>query len=259
MEWMPRTKPLSALQGGEGGPSLQAWEGEVGEATNQLAPPHPTPLPGARKGPDPTWDMVWLPGGTFRMGSDRHYPEEAPVHRVAAGPFWIDSTPATNHQFCRFVETTGFVTVAEVAPDPKDYPGAFPYTLKPGSLVSTPPRHPVDLRDWSQWWRFQFDANWRRAKGRGRSKHGLNDDPVVQIAYKDAQAYAAWAGKALPTEAEWEYSARGDLEGAEFAWGDELTSGGQGEFPRETSRQSATTRERCRSGRFQPTATVSTK
>ena len=107
MQWMPRTKPLSALQEGEGGLSLQAWEGEV-EATNQLGLPHPTPLPasGARKGTDPTRNMVWLPGGTFRMGSDRHYPEEAPVHRVMLGPFWIDRSPATNHQSCRFGETT---------------------------------------------------------------------------------------------------------------------------------------------------------
>jgi formylglycine-generating enzyme len=199
------------------------------------------------------------------MGSARHCPEEAPVHRVTVGLFWIDRTPVTNHQFRRFVETTGYVTVAEVAPDPKDYPGALPHMLRPSSLVFTPPRHPVDLRDWSQWWRFQFGANWRWPNGCGRSNHGLDDHPLVHIAYKHAQAYAAWAGKELPTEAEWEYAARGGLDGAEFAWGDELTRArpsyiwpipGRASFRAKTSRQTAT-REPRRSGRFQPTATAS--
>jgi formylglycine-generating enzyme len=184
--------------------------------------------------------MVWLPGGMFRMGSDRHYPEEAPAHHVAVGPFWIDRTPVTNRQFRKFVEATGHVTVAEIAPDPKDYPGALPHMLKPGSLVFTPPRRAVDLHDWSQWWRFEFGANWRRPNGRGRSNRGLVDHPVVHISYRDAEAYCAWAGKDLPTEAEWEYAARGGLDGAEFAWGAELTPGGrhmantwQGAFPNE--------------------------
>lgn len=188
----------------------------------------------------PHSDMIWIPGGAFRMGSDRHYPEEAPAHRVTVDAFWIDRTPVTNRQFRKFVEATGYVTFAEIAPDPKDYPGALPQMLKAGSLVFSPPSHPVDLRNWGSWWTFEFGANWRRPYGRNSTNRGRDDHPVVHIAYRDAQAYAAWVGKELPTEAEWEYAARGGLDGAEFAWGDELTPGGrhmantwQGAFPQE--------------------------
>src|SRR5579871_6385329 len=187
--------------------------------------------------------MAHIAGGTYRMGSDNHYPEEAPAHNVRVDGFWIDVAPVTNREFRAFVEATGHVTVAEIAPDPKDYPGALPHMLRAGSLMFTPPSGTVDLRDWSQWWKFQFGASWRKPYGPGSSIRGLDDHPVVHVAYRDAEAYARWAGKALPTEAEWELAARGGLEDAEFAWGDELTPGGrhmantwQGAFPHENTK-----------------------
>ena len=185
-----------------------------------------------------TTGMVRIPGGTFRMGSDRHYPEEAPSHRVTVDGFWIDRTPVTNRQFTRFVIETGHKTFAEIPPDPKDYPGALPHMLYAGSLVFERPHSTYDLRDWSQWWTFMKDANWRHPYGPQSNINVLNDHPVVHVAYADAFLYARWAGKDLPTEAEWEFAARGGLDGAEFAWGDEFTPDGvhmantwQGEFP----------------------------
>jgi formylglycine-generating enzyme len=181
--------------------------------------------------------MIHVPGGEFRMGSERFYPEEAPVRQVRVDPFWIDETPVTNAEFARFVEATGHVTFAELSPDPKDYPGMLPELAQAGSLVFEPTAGPVDLAA-LQWWDFRIGADWRRPLGPGSSLDGLEDHPVVHVAHSDAQAYADWAGKALPTEAEWEFAARGGLAGVEFAWGDELAPDGrmlanywQGPFP----------------------------
>ncbi|MFO1150703.1 MAG: formylglycine-generating enzyme family protein [Alsobacter sp.] len=188
--------------------------------------------------------MIRILGGTFRMGSDHHYPEEAPSHRVKVDAFWIDASPVTNRQFRRFVEETGHKTFAEIAPRPEDYPQAQPHMLRAGSLMFSPPLHPVGLRDMTLWWKFQFGASWRKPYGNGSSLKGLDDHPVVHVAYRDAEAYATWAGKALPSEAEWEFAARGGLDDAEFAWGDEFTPGGQhmantwqGAFPHENTNE----------------------
>jgi formylglycine-generating enzyme required for sulfatase activity len=182
--------------------------------------------------------MAWIPGGEFLMGSADFYPEEAPVHRVALDGFWIDEHPVTVAEFRRFVKATDHVTVAERAPDAADYPDADPELLVPGSLVFRPSSGPVDLRDFRNWWDWQPGACWRRPEGPDSNVGGRELHPVVHVAYPDALAYAQWAGKDLPTEAEWEYAARGGLEQNVYAWGDEfaprdrmMANTWQGEFP----------------------------
>jgi formylglycine-generating enzyme required for sulfatase activity len=182
--------------------------------------------------------MAWIAEATFVMGSDRHYPEEAPAHRAHVDGFWMDTHAVTNRDFKRFVEATGYVTVAERPADAADYPGADPAMLLPASVVFVKAPRALDMSDHYQWWRYVRGADWRHPGGPGTSLQGLWEHPVVQVAFEDAEAYARWRGKTLPTEAEWELAARGGLDGAEFVWGDELTPGGrvmantwQGEFP----------------------------
>jgi formylglycine-generating enzyme required for sulfatase activity len=183
-------------------------------------------------------ETVWIDAATYRMGSDDHYREEAPAHRVAVDGFWIDATPVTNRSFAQFVTESGYVTVAERPLDPADFPDAPVENLVPGSLVFTRTSGPVDLRHLSQWWTWTPAASWRHPEGAGSLLSGREDHPVVHVAYEDAAAYAAWAGKALPNEAEWELAARGGLDGAAYSWGDAPEAPGErlanywhGDFP----------------------------
>jgi formylglycine-generating enzyme required for sulfatase activity len=171
-------------------------------------------------------DRVWVPAGTFMMGSDAHYPEEAPAHVVHVEGLWVDVFEVTNVDFTAFVAATGYRTVAERPLDPADFPGAPAENLVPGSLVFTATSGPVDLRHLSQWWTWVPGACWQHPEGVGSDLRGRGDHPVVHVAHEDAAAYAAWAGAALPSEAEWEHAARGGLDGAEFCWGDEANPGG---------------------------------
>jgi len=183
-------------------------------------------------------DMVWIDGGSFQMGSEDFYPEERPVHRVEVAGFWIDRHQVTVAEFRRFVKATDYVTVAERPLDPAMYPDADPSLLVPGALVFHKTAGPVDLNDYRNWWSYVPGASWRHPEGPDSTLHGRERHPVTQIAYEDAEGYAAWADKELPTEAEWEFAARGGLEGTAFTWGDEhfpkgkaMANTWQGEFP----------------------------
>src|SRR5688572_24541442 len=205
-----------------------------GDAASEAVRINTTPTP-----PSPPKGMVWIPGGTFWMGCEGcGMPDALPVHLVRVDGFWMDRTPVTNAEFERFVRATGYVTVAERPLNPNDYPGVPAAMLKPGSAVFQPTAKPVPLDNPLQWWRYTPGASWKHPAGPGSSLDGRAAHPVVHVAFEDVQAYAAWATKRVPTEAEFEFAARGGLDRQRYAWGNELrpdnrpmANNWQGTFP----------------------------
>jgi formylglycine-generating enzyme len=215
-------------------------------ASHAPRPVAPTVLPDratlAPHGDPPRPGMVWIPGGEFSMGSNHHYPEERPVHRVHVDGFWMDRSPVSNDRFATFAAATHHTTFAELPPNPADYPGALPEMLHPGSLVFIKPERQVSLANIANWWHFVLGADWAHPQGPASTVAGIGDHPVVHVTFADAEAFARWERKSLPTEAEWEFAARGGLDGATYTWGDELMPNGQpmanfwqGDFPHENT------------------------